>query len=542
MLWFQSFSLKIKTFLDSYYQPKYFVIFLIRFLILLLFISSTYTFIGRGDYANYSNVARNLVQGKGFTVDYLAWHYIQYPQVSHAEDMWPLLQPVWIAFSFFLFGVSPFAARIPNAIFFTLLILIIYFIGTKLFNSKIGFWAAILTSFNINLLKYSTDWITSDVALAVMSLIIFYLGYQLLLESTRKHLSLGKVFFFGLIAGLAVLQKPMGILLPSVYVPFVLYFYRRDLNKLFKPTLVFLIAILIPVGPFFIRNMILFGTLFLPIEHYLGYQIKYFPYETIFSIQYGHPPTLKTWFDYGWVNFLRINWQYFRYSVDTFVYKDLLMPYTVIVLSLLGLRNLKDQRKFFFYPLVLLFVIMSTLMATYWHYESRYYAMLIPIFNLLAVICFFELFPKVNWKNATLVVILIFITFLPSLKAVLEGVKPKVDDPALIAYTWIKNNTSENSVIMTLTPWELNFHSERQAIVIPNEDKNQILWMAKKYNSDYLELEFLTEVKRQSLKDLYLGRGTQEFIPLYLDGNRIYIYKINWEKVNLDPNTKPYWY
>ena len=97
-------------------------------------------------------------------------------------------------------------------------------------------------------------------------------------------------------------------------------------------------------------------------------------------------------------------------------------------------------------------------------------------------------------------------------------------------------------MILTLPPWELNFHSERQAVVIPTEDKETILWMAKKYQANYLELEFLKEVKREALKDLYLGRKTPEFTPLYQDGQNVYIYKINWEKVNLKPESQPTWY
>src|SRR3989338_11342061 len=83
-------------------------LFLLLYFGLLVYINSTYSFIGRGDYANYSNVARNLLQGKGFSVDYLAWHYIKYPTLTHPEDMWPLLQPVWIALSSFFLGITPF--------------------------------------------------------------------------------------------------------------------------------------------------------------------------------------------------------------------------------------------------------------------------------------------------------------------------------------------------------------------------------------------------------------------------------------------------
>lgn len=538
----QFFSLVYKKINTNYSNPKTVLILSLFFLALLIYICSTYTFIGRGDYANYSSVARNLVQGKGFTNDYIAFHFINYPQVSHPEDMWPILQPVWIAISFFFLGINPFSARVPNAVFLTVLALVTYFLGKKLYNPRIGFWAAVLTALNINLLMYSTTWITSDVALAVFSVLIFYLGYQILIEGQKRRVSLIKVFWVGLLSGLAILQKPMGILLPGIYFIFLFYFYRRNLYSFLKPGIILIIGTLIFAGPFFVRNLILFRSLFLPDEHYLGYLVKYFPYESIFSIYYGHVPDIKTWLDYGLAKFIKVNFAYFRYSIDTFLFKDLLMPYTVIVLSFIGLRNIKSDKKLFYLPIIILFVVMSVLMGTYWHYESRYYAMLIPIFNLLATVAFFELFPKINWKNSFIVLAILFITFLPSFKSLIQGISSKETDPSLTAYNWIKNNTPKDAVVLTLAPWEMNFHSERKTVMIPNENKNTILWMAKKYQADYLELEFLQEIKRESLKDQYKGIETVDFKSIYQDPKNVYIYKINWPKVDLDPKTKPDWY
>src|SRR3990167_8206185 len=221
----------LKYISNNYFKPKVVLVFNLLFFLILLLINSTYSFIGRGDYANYANVARNLIEGKGFSVDYLAWHYLQYPQLSHPEDMWPLLQPVWIALSYLIFGVTPFAARLPNAVFLTLVVLMTYFIGKKLYSEKVGFWAALLTGVNIHLLKYSTDWITSDIALALFSLIIFYLGYLVILDVQKGRLPLWKIVSLGVMCGLAILQKPMGILLPVIYFLYLAYLYRKKIRK-----------------------------------------------------------------------------------------------------------------------------------------------------------------------------------------------------------------------------------------------------------------------------------------------------------------------
>ncbi|OGY30088.1 MAG: hypothetical protein A3F33_03610 [Candidatus Woykebacteria bacterium RIFCSPHIGHO2_12_FULL_43_10] len=517
-------------------------LFLLLYFGLLVYINSTYSFIGRGDYANYANVARNLLSGKGFSVDYLAFHYINYNTLTHPEDMWPILQPVFLAISFFFLGITPFAARLPNAIFLTALVALTYFFGQKLFNKKVALVASILTGLNSSLIVYSTTWITSDIFLALLSLIIFYLGYRAILSAQEGKLSLKLMVGLGILSGLAILQKPMGALFPFVYFLILFFYYRRNIPRFVTPGLIFIASTLLISGGFFIRNFILFGTFLLPTEHYLGYLIKYFPYENIFRIYYDNPPNLSTWLNYGLLDFLKVNFSYFRYSVDTFIYKDLLVPYTVIIFSLIEIYKIQDKRKYFFLPIICLISIMTLLMGTYWHYESRYYAMFIPVLNMLAVSGLLKIVTSFNLRSVLLILTLGFITFIPSAKAVFEGVKPKITDPSLIVYNWIRENTPRDSVITTLTPWELNFHAERKTITIPFEDKETILWMAKKYNSNYLELEFLNEIKRPSLKELYSGQNTNEFSKIYQVDGKIYLYQINWQNITLDEKGKPSWY
>lgn len=512
------------------------------YFLLILYINSTYTFIGRGDYANYANVARNLTAGKGFSVDYLAWHFIKYPSINHPEDMWPLMQPVWIALSYMFLGITPFAARFPNAVFLILLTITTYVVSKKLFDQKIAIASAFLTATNYSLLLYTTAWITSDIALALFSLILFYLGHKLASYSRISDSSLYLWLLFGLIGGLGILQKPMGALLVGIYFWYFIYVYKKDIKSLVKPLFLLVLGVGVSSGWFFVRNLYLFQTLFLPVEHYLGYLIKYVPYENIFGIYYGNPPSFGLWQSIGLIKFLKINLEYFRYAIDTFIYKELLMPYTVLVLSILGISKIEDKHKHFFTPAVILLVIMSILMGTYWHYESRYYSMLIPVFNILAALVVLRFFNLRNFKHLLLLGTLGVITLIPSFKFLYEGVKPKTTDPSLTAYTWIKDNTPKTSVIMTLTPWELNFHSERQAVVIPFADKESILWMAQKYKADYLELEFLKEIKREALKDQYLGKETTEFDKVYSDPNNAFVYKINWEQIKLDPSRTPSWY
>lgn len=489
-------------------------------------------------------MARNLVVGRGFTVDFIAQYFIPYESVHHPEDMWPLLQSVWMAASFLIFGVNQFSARLPNVIFLAFLSLASYFIARKLFNKQIAFWAGILTLLNTNLILYSTELITSDVAFAAFSLIIFYLGSLLIIELRDGGTSYKKFFLFGILNGLAVLQKPLAIIYLPLYLVIFAIVARKKIKLIFKPVVFSLIGALIFTAPFFIRNLRLFGTFLLPVENYLSYLIKYTPYEAIFSIYYDKLPSFRTALEGGFINFLKINFTYFRFGVDTFVYKDLLIPYTVIVLSLLGIGILKtrEQKSFFFTPIIF-FLIFSAVMTFYWHYESRYYASFIPLANMLAVYALFVFVEKFsNPSKVIIIVILALITFLPSIKSIYLGLGKKPIDPSLRAYEWIRDNTPKEAVIYGLGPWELHYHSERAALMIPYNGFGDILYMAKKHQVNYLVLEFLKEIKRPALEDLYTGKETEVFSRIYQDPEKVLIYKINWEKVNLESYPKPEWF
>lgn len=53
--------------------------------------------VGGADAANTLVVAKNLLAGRGFSVDHLIYYAVPYPTISHAEDAYPLLHPALVA-------------------------------------------------------------------------------------------------------------------------------------------------------------------------------------------------------------------------------------------------------------------------------------------------------------------------------------------------------------------------------------------------------------------------------------------------------------
>jgi hypothetical protein len=133
-------------------------------------------YVGHADYADNAVVARNLVAGRGWVVDYVTQFYQLYRGVTRPQETWPLLQPVWIAPFFALFGPTDWAAKIPNLLFMIALTLLIYAAGARLWDRRVGLTGAaiILTSYLFfRLVIYAT----SDLAFVLFAFGAIYLLY-----------------------------------------------------------------------------------------------------------------------------------------------------------------------------------------------------------------------------------------------------------------------------------------------------------------------------------------------------------------------------
>ena len=85
-----------------------------------------------------------------------------------------------VAVSFKLFGINEFSARLPSAIFGTLSILLVFFVGKGLFNERVGLIAALFLTF----LPWEIGWsrvcrmYTMFQFLFLWGIYVFYKGFE----------------------------------------------------------------------------------------------------------------------------------------------------------------------------------------------------------------------------------------------------------------------------------------------------------------------------------------------------------------------------
>jgi outer membrane protein assembly factor BamB len=163
---------------------------------------------------------------------------------------------MWLmSLAYQVFGVTNFAARVWSAVFGTLSLVLVFYLGKKLYNLHVGLISALVLG------TFTTFYVFARHAMLDISFVFFILAslYFLLLsektESTNRYVALGGLFF-----GLAFMIKQFGAFL----IPLIVFAYfaatGRGIRFLFTKrfALFWLVGVLI-VAPWMIYMTLCFG-------------------------------------------------------------------------------------------------------------------------------------------------------------------------------------------------------------------------------------------------------------------------------------------
>ena len=196
---------------------------------------------------------------------------------------------MWLmSLAYQIFGVNDFATRFWSAVFGTLSLVLVFYLGKKLYNLHVGLISALVLG------TFATFYVFTRHAMLDVTFILFMLAsiYFLLLsektENATRYVALGGVFF-----GLAFMTKQVVAFL----IPLIVFAYftviKRDTRFLFKKrfAIFWLLGVLI-VAPWMIYMTLRFGPDFwnsffvisgimratTPIEGHVGGYLFYFNY------------------------------------------------------------------------------------------------------------------------------------------------------------------------------------------------------------------------------------------------------------------------
>jgi hypothetical protein len=347
-----------------------------------------------------------------------------------------------------------------------------------------------------------------------------------------------------LATGLMMLQKPSGALVAVGIGLWLLFSMTRfDLRSLRRVAMGFglwCVLALLVLSPYLARNMALFGKPVYSTESYdawvLGYRGNsgeaWNDIYRVYAPELGGPGVpdrswiLRWGFDYTYDKFetqldavrdyLLPAWSGLPAVLKgedgrPYVFarneaKNLLMPLGAW-LSLIGALLAFSMRRRLLLLLLLAFGPYTLFLLTYWRTnEERYFLMLVPWLALLAAWTIWAGYDRLaaiggrRWSPLALVLVGVAVVGVvqPSWSRIAYKVEVEPDKwaPDVAAYAWIEENTPPDAVMMTRNPWQLNWHAERPAVMIPNtSDRDLFFYLARYYGADYIVFENLQRVK-----------------------------------------------
>ncbi len=504
-------------------------------------------YVGHADYADNAVVARNLVRGRGWVVDYVTQFYQLNPYgpgVTRPQETWPLMQPVWIAPFFLLFGPVSWAAKIPNLVFMALLVALIYAAGARIWDRRVGLSAALMILTNYLFFRL-VIYATSDLAFVVFSFGAIYLLYRAVDdrrlatddegrptkdEGQQKNVAWSVVggrwslLGSGILTGLMLLQKPSGALIAAGMGVWLLlrlpWRDRRALPRALAAAVLWGGLALVILAPYLARNMLLFGKPFYSTESHDAWVLGFGDWEDIYRVftrqgnlsADGVPDrswVLRWGFDVTLLklatqaqavrNYLLPPWfDQSRALSDPDSQKKALLFGVGAWLALLGALGALRSRRGLLALLVLAFGPYFLFLVGYWHAdEERYFLMVMPWMALLAAYALWRGYDRVaaigdgRWAPAGLVLALVALALVVAPSWPYNAKKVR-EEPALYradtdAYTWLRTHTDPGDVVMTRLPWQLNWVSERPALMVPNTRSREVfLKLARYYGVRYL--------------------------------------------------------
>lgn len=210
----------------------------------------------------YDPIARNLLSGKGYSLN----------GINPTADRPPLFTFL-LAFLYFCFNYKIPIVKLVLAAIGSLEIFIVFIIGKKIFDQRIGIVSAMVFAISPIFLRFSAHFNSESLFTGLFLLGIFYLGC-IERQKIIKYMALSGGFI-----GLATLTRPVSLLFPMCLLPWI--FIQRDWNYKTKISayLVFLLAFSAVISPWIVRNYLVFKSLVMTTQSGESLFLSHYPKE-----------------------------------------------------------------------------------------------------------------------------------------------------------------------------------------------------------------------------------------------------------------------
>lgn len=482
------------------------IVLLMAFLLRLFFQQYNTTF--EPDEAEYSQIAQNIAEGRGFTNNYVHFLFLK-QQIPRPETYHNPLFPYTIALFYGLFGVSAFSAKLVSVFFGTILVISTYLLARKLFGQKAARISALLTAFQAFLVFYSTQALTQMLFISIVMLAVLFLHKSMVQGKTSHYL------ISGILLGIGYLVRAEAVIfLASFYIARFLLYRKQAIGK---NALLLLAVFLLIISPLLIRNFYVTENLFYSEKAYLtgvAWEDKS-DEENYFFDFYAKPETV---FQRVLSNPLGLAHASLLRLAALIISTPVTVEPLIFILSIYGAtRSLKEgKRHSFIYVILALFYAFYSLNTL----ATQYFLVLVaPFFIIFASFGIIRLSERFKPRAGGFVVLataaVVIVSMITGAAYAYVSYANEWNDMN-IAGAWLKEQSSSDTTIMSRKS-SVAYYAGTRWVPLPTGNFSNLMEAAKMYNATYLVFDERKAAKvRPDLRFLLdKGKVPNNLEPVY---------------------------
>jgi 4-amino-4-deoxy-L-arabinose transferase-like glycosyltransferase len=198
-------------------------------------------YVWRFDMSIYDYQTQQLADGNGY-IDY------QGNPTAH----WPPGYPMTLAPLYYLFDNNTLSAPMLNVVLGGATVVLLYLLGLRLFNRRVGLTAALLLALFPNQVFFSSLTLTETLFTTILVLILVLVVYLMLGQRAPR---LWQVGLIGALIGYAALVRGESLLLMAFIVP-ALLLRRRSWRRVLTYAAVLFVGMAVIIAPWTVRNVV----------------------------------------------------------------------------------------------------------------------------------------------------------------------------------------------------------------------------------------------------------------------------------------------
>jgi hypothetical protein len=140
----------------------------------------------------------------------------------------------------------------------------------------------------------------------------------------------------------------------------------------------------------------------------------------------------------------------------------------------------------------------AVFVLVYWHFEGRYFQVAVPWLLMLTAWGVFWTWDRLResleegtvkrWGLLILPVAVLAL-LVPPLLVIRDQIEREIQPTGFAAaMRWLRENSTPEDVVMTRDPWELNWYTQRKAVMIPFGDLDSVRQIAEEHGVTMLQL------------------------------------------------------